>query len=78
MSQSAQSVSTIGQLQLNLLYKFQNFQNSELNGLPISELYFLITNPPSDESSSSQSNQIDIDSMRSDIENSIKNSMKGM
>ena len=46
MGFSAYGASTIGQLQANMLYGFQNFQNSELNALPVSDLYFLLLNQP--------------------------------
>lgn len=36
-------------MQANLLYSFNNFQNSELNMLPMSDLYHLIVSQPRDE-----------------------------
>lgn len=33
-------------MQANLLYSFNNFQNSELNMLPMSDLYHLIVSQP--------------------------------
>ena len=74
MGFSAYSVSTINQLQSNLLYSFQNFQNTELNLLPVSDLYHLLVNQPQ-YPSDKDGDETDFESMQRSMENGFKSVM---
>ena len=56
------------------MYSLQNFQNSELNMLPIGDLYYLIVNQPTNEDSDDDDG-FDYGAMTKTMENSFKNAM---